>query len=126
MKAAVADRRIARRHSFKAPVRLRIWKSAIPEQRAESENLSEKGIFFLADSLLRLGTTVEILLKMPEENTGEPTAEWLCTGHVARVEPSNSSRGKLGVCVQFDCYQIYGLRRPNNFEGREWRLHFAL
>ena len=109
MKVAVADRRATRRHSFKAPLRIRIGKSAIPEQRAESENLSEKGIFFATDSFLRLGTTVEILLKMPEEITGEPTTEWMRTGHVVRDEPSNFSRGKPGVGVQFDCYQIYGL-----------------
>lgn len=106
MNVAVADRRVTRRHSFKAPLRVRIWKSAIPERRAESENLSEKGIFFATDSLLRVGTTVEILLKMPEEITGEATTEWLCTGHVVRVEPINSLHGQLGVGVQFDSYQI--------------------
>jgi len=106
MKVAVADRRATRRHSFKASLRVRIWKSAFPELQAESQNLSEKGIFFATDSHLRMGTTVEILLRMPEEITGEPTTEWICTGHVVRVEPSNSSRGKLGVGVQFDCYQI--------------------
>jgi len=106
MSVALADRRITRRHSFKAPLRVRIWKSAIPEQRAESENISEKGIFFATDSPLSVGTTVEILLKMPEEITGEATGEWLCTGHVVRVEPINSSRGRLGIGVQFDCYQI--------------------
>ncbi len=68
--------------------------------------VAEKGIFFATDSLLRVGTAVEVLLKMPEEITGEPTTEWLCTGHVVRVEPVNSSRGKLGVGVQFDCHQI--------------------
>jgi PilZ domain len=106
MKVAIADRRVTRRYTFEAPLRVRIWKSDIPAQRAESENLSEKGIFFTTDSLLRVGAMVEILLEMPEEITDEPTIEWLCTGHVVRVEPLNSSRGKLGVGVQFDCYQI--------------------
>jgi len=106
MKIAAADRRVARRHYFKAPLRVRIWKSAIPEQSAESENLSEGGIFFATDSLFRRGTTVEILLRMPEEITGEPTTEWLCTGHVVRVNPAHSTPVKLGVGVQFDCYQI--------------------
>jgi len=104
MRVAAADRRITRRHNFKAPLRVRIWKSAIPEQRAELENLSEREIFFATDSLLRVGTTVEI--QMPKEITGEPTIEWLCIGHVVRVEPDNHLRGKLGVGVQFDCYQI--------------------
>jgi len=110
MNVAAADRRVTRRHSFKAPLRVRIWKSAISEERAESENLSEKGIFFATDSLLRVGTIVEILLKMPEQITGEATTERLCTGHVVRVEPRNSSQGKLGVGVEFHCYQISGAR----------------
>jgi hypothetical protein len=112
MKVSVSDRRVTRRHDFKAPLRLRIWKSAIPEQRAESENLSERGIFFRTDSLLRVGTAVQVLLKMPEEITGEPTTEWLCSGHVVRVEPVNSPSGKLGVGVQFDCYEISRPKTP--------------
>ncbi len=76
MKVATADRRVTRRYTFEAPFRVRIWKSDIPEHRAESENLSEKGIFFATDSLPRVGTTVEILLEMPEEINDEPTIEW--------------------------------------------------
>jgi hypothetical protein len=106
MNVAAAERRVARRHSFKAPLRVRIWKSAIPEQRAESENLSERGILFATDSHFGVGTAVEILLKMPEEITGEPATEWPCTGHVVRVEPVNYSRDKLHVGVQFDCCHI--------------------
>jgi Tfp pilus assembly protein PilZ len=106
MKVATSDRRIARRLSFQAPLRVRIWKSAVPEWRAESVDLSEKGIFFATDSLLRVGTQVEVLLKMPEEITGDPTTEWVCTGHVVRVEPVDSPGGRLGVGVQFDCYEI--------------------
>ncbi len=106
MKTATSDRHVARGHHFKAALRLRIWKSAIPEWGAESENLSEKGNSFATGSLLGVGTAVDVLLKMPEEITGEATTEWLCTGHVVGVEPVNSSRGKLGVGVQFHCYQI--------------------
>jgi len=83
MRAAVADRRVTRRHSFKAPLRVHIWKSVIPERRTESKNLSERGIFYKTDCLLRVGTTVEILLKMPEEIAAEATTEWPRTGRVA-------------------------------------------
>lgn len=64
------------------------------------------------DSLLRVGTTVEILLTMPEEITGERTTDWLCTGHVVRVEPVNSLRSKPGFGGQFDCYQILRAKTP--------------
>jgi PilZ domain-containing protein len=104
MKVAVSDRRLTVRHNFRTPIRIRLWKSAIPEERGESENLSEDGLLFATDSVIPVGTVLEILLKMPEMITGRPTTEWLCSGHVVRVEPIDSPRGKLGVGVQFDCY----------------------
>jgi Tfp pilus assembly protein PilZ len=106
MKIASSDRRLSRRVSFKTPLRVRLWKSTAPEQSAESLNLSQNGVFFATDSPIREGETVEILLKMPEEITEEPTTEWRCTGHVVRVEKVDSSRGKMGVGVQFDCYEV--------------------
>ena len=106
MKVQVSERSVTRLHSFKAPLRVRNGKSAIPEGRTQSEDLLEKEILFATDSLIHLGTTVEILLTMPEGFTGDLTTEWLCSGHVVRVEPDNSSPGKLGDGVQFDCSQI--------------------
>jgi len=111
MKIAVLDRRGALRHNFKVPLRVRICKSAIPEQRTNSENLSGRGIYFATDSPLCVGTAVEVLLKMPEEITGQPTTEWLCSGHVVRVEPFDSAKGRLGVGVKFDCYEISRVTR---------------
>lgn len=112
MKTSSSDRRVSRRLSFKTPLRVRIWKSTVPEQRAESLNLSQNGVYFATDSPIREGETVEILLKMPEEITDEPTTEWRCTGHVVRVERVDSSGGKLGIGVQFDCYEVSRAELP--------------
>jgi len=100
------DRRLAGRYKVKTPLRVRLWKSAVPEQPAESVNLSQRGIYFAIDSLLRQGETVEVLFNMPQEIIGEATSEWRCTGHVVRVESLKGSDGKLGVGVQFDCYEV--------------------
>ena len=43
---------------------------------------------------------------MPEIVLGEPASEWRCTGHVVRVEAIAATGGKLGVGVQFDCYEV--------------------
>jgi hypothetical protein len=43
---------------------------------------------------------------MPKEITGKPATEWRCTGRVVRLGPVDTPRGKLGVGVQFDCYEI--------------------
>jgi Tfp pilus assembly protein PilZ len=106
MAVYTSERRISPRHLLKTALRVRFWKSSSSEQRAESENLSETGTFFATDEPLAIGSAVEILLKMPEEVTGKPTTEWRCTGHVVRLEPVDTPRGKLGVGVKFDCYEI--------------------
>jgi hypothetical protein len=80
-----------------------VWKSLQPEQAGESVNVSQRGIYFATDSALREGETVEVLFNMPEEIIGESTSEWRCTGHVVRVEAIG---GKIGVGVQFDCYEV--------------------
>ncbi len=100
------DRRLAGRYKVKTPLRVRLWKSAVPEQTAESVNLSQRGIYFAIDSLLRQGETVEVSFNMPQEIIGEATSEWRCTGHVVRVESLKDPGGKLGVGVQFDCYEV--------------------
>ncbi len=106
------DRRFAERHNLKTALRVRVWKANVPEKRAVSLNLSQRGVFFVTDSSLAKGEIVEILLKMPEEITGEPTTEWRCTGHVVRVEPVDSPKGKLGVGVHFYCYDVSRPQQP--------------
>src|SRR5947209_9988678 len=125
MKIAALDRRLAMRHDLKVSLRVRVWKSEVPEQRTESLNLSAKGIFFATNSVLPIGEVVEVLLKMPEEITGEPTTEWLCAGHVVRVEAVDSPRGKLGVGVQFDCFEIpRRMWRPDLWRSKLRTVHF--
>jgi Tfp pilus assembly protein PilZ len=100
------DMRIAPRHNVKENLRVRIWKSETPEQSAESINLSEGGIFFVTDAVFQRGEEIEVFLQMPKEVTGEPATAWRCTGQVMRIQPMNSPRGKLGVGVRFDCYEV--------------------
>lgn len=102
----VRDRRITKRHVLKTPLRFRIRKSIIPEQRAETENLSERGVFFATKFPMIVGTAVDLLLKMPKEITGRKTTEWRCLGHVVRVVQQTFPELRLGVGVEFDYYEI--------------------
>jgi hypothetical protein len=117
MRIPRSDRRLSHRYNFKIPLRLRIWKSCEPEQSLESLNVSQNGVYFATNSPIREGEAVEILLSMPEMITNEPTTEWRCTGHVVRVDRVNSSDGKLGIGVQFDCYEV--ARMEELMSGRE-------
>ncbi|HKW62407.1 MAG TPA: PilZ domain-containing protein [Candidatus Acidoferrum sp.] len=107
------DRRSTQRHDIKTPLRVRVWKSGLPEERAESVNLSQCGIFFLTDTRLAEGEIIEVLLKMPEEVSGQPTNEWRCTGHVVRVEQVGSPQDKFGVGVHFYCYDASRFEQPD-------------
>lgn len=84
----------------------------MPEHRAVSMNLSERGVFFATDCPMRKGEMVELLFKMPEEITGMPATEWRCMGHVARVETVEPERGRLAVGVQFDFYEVPRPQQP--------------
>ena len=99
------DRRLSRRYSLKTALRVRVRRSDGGEQGAESENLSQRGVFFATDLPLSKGAALDLLVEMPEEVTGVAPAQWLCTGHVVRVVPWNSPRGANGVGVQFDFYK---------------------
>jgi hypothetical protein len=95
------DRRNVRRFQIKAALRVRVWKSLVPEHRAESVDLSERGIFFVTNTMIRKGQAVEILLKMPEEITGEPPTEWRCIGAAVRVNhgppPGTTTKDENGL-----------------------------
>ena len=110
------DKRICQRHDIKTDLRVRIWKSQIPEQRAESVNLSERGIFFVTDAAFQRGEAIEVFLQMPEEVTGEAATEWRCTGLVVHVQPVESPKGTLGVGVRFDCYEVSRSEAPDRPE----------
>jgi hypothetical protein len=115
------ERRLIRRHEIKTPLRIRLCKSNGPEQKAESLNLSEYGVYFATDSLLHEGQTVEIFLRMPQEVSGEESDEWRCTGRVVRVEQIESAFGQLGISVRFDCFEV--TRAEERRLAKDARLH---
>lgn len=103
-----SDRRTAPRHPLRVPLTVRLWKSPLPAQKSISRNLSTSGAQFPTQLPVALGTVVELWLKMPEEISGEETAEWRCSGHVVRIEEKTVFRNKkkAEVAIQFDCYEV--------------------
>jgi hypothetical protein len=101
-----ADRRLSFRHTLQIPLQVRIWKTKTPSQRALSENISTTGILFTATLPVEVGTVVEVVMKMPEQLTGESASLWRCSGHVVRVQPDANAPSKMHIGVQFDCYEI--------------------
>jgi hypothetical protein len=102
----LSDRRLAQRFHLNIPLYIRAWKSQAPEQKVESVNVSECGAYFETDTPPCEGAMIQIRLEMPNEITGNPTAEWRCTGKVTRIQSVNSSMHLLGVSIRFDYYEV--------------------
>jgi hypothetical protein len=100
------ERRLAERFDFRLSLRARIPKSAVPEQGAESLNVSTRGMCFETNLPLQKGTPVHLVFEMPEEISHRPRLEWRCTGHVVHVQPSSSPQRAICVGVAFDCYEV--------------------
>jgi hypothetical protein len=115
-----SDRRMARRHPLKTALRVRMSRSNAAERKAESEDLSQQGVFFNTDLPPSPGAEVDLLVDLPEEVTGVPASQWLCTGHVVRVVPAKMPEGPRRVGVQFDFYEVSRARRP------QWSMSVGL
>ena len=107
------ERRLAERFDLKIPLRVRIAKATALDHRAESMNISTRGIYFATDLPLCKGTPLHLVFEMPEQVTHKPTSEWHCTGHVVYVETNSSPQGETCVGVRFDCYEVLQLVRSS-------------
>jgi hypothetical protein len=119
------DRRLSLRHNVRTDLRLRMRKFDAAELRVQSENLSQRGVFFTTELPINKGASLDLLVEMPEEVTGVPPAQWLCTGHVVRIVPTET-QGKCGIGVQFDYYEVSRPERPRWAMGAHLRGPLAV
>ena len=96
----VGDRRDVLRCNVCIPLRFRAigLASTSSEYRTESLNISRRGVFFISHVKLRIGTPVEISLRLPREVTGLEAVDARCFGRVRHAR-------KLFV----DGYRGYGV-----------------
>ena len=63
------------------------------------ENISKSGILFECQPSLPEGKTVELILEMPEEISGQPNKHVICRGEVARTAPSDATTVMVGIAI---------------------------
>ncbi len=78
------ERRIGQRFDFNLPVSLRDVSSAI-EGLGFTQDLSSRGAFFFTDMAMKVGSEVELTLKMPSEITLGENMQVRCRGRVLRI-----------------------------------------
>jgi PilZ domain len=100
----LTDRRNETRVNVRIPLKFKlIGNQSAGEQVAESENLSQRGVFMWTAYPLKLGTQVELRLKMPSEISGIRSSEVNCTARVVRIGDGDSG-GLIGVGLRIERY----------------------
>ena len=93
---SIPERRKARRVALELPIKVRLWESAVPEQKVECLNISERGLYFASGTRFNAGERLELVLKMPEDIVGRENSNWLCVGQVVRTMRSTLLPWRLG------------------------------
>jgi PilZ domain len=101
-----SERRIDTRVNIAVPLRFRALNNpGSAEQKAESENISQRGLFFLTNVALKVGTPVEVSLRLPQEVAGKVASDVRCVARVVHVRPNSGSGGMLGIGLHIERYE---------------------
>jgi hypothetical protein len=100
------ERRIDTRINVRVPLRFRALNNpGSPEQTAESENISQRGICFATTVPLQVGTPLEVSIRMPQELAGKTSSDVKCVARVVHVQPNAFFGGKAGIGLHIERYE---------------------
>jgi hypothetical protein len=100
------ERRIDTRVNVRVPLRFRVLdNSESIEQTAESENISQRGMYFTTSFPLKVGMPVEVSLRMPQELTGKLSSDVKCMARVVHVHANSLLGGKAGIGLHIERYE---------------------
>ncbi len=105
MAEAQQDKRSTRRFALRLPVTVSAPTDGLPEQAAQTRDVSARGICFYVDSAIAAGSAIEFTLTLPPEITLTESIRVSCKGKVVRVDEGNPS-GKLAVAAVIDEYEF--------------------
>ena len=92
------------------PIHFRpVLNSANHEEKAQSLNISRRGVYISTALPVTMGMAVELQFTMPEEITGKPERAWRCVGRIVRVDKRGRLWGRRGIGIQFDYYELVPL-----------------
>lgn len=97
------DRREARRFTMTLPLRVRTPGDKGEEFAARTRDVSFRGLYFLVDADLKLGSEIEFVLVLPGQVTLSSDVHIRCYGQVVRVEEQN---GQHGVAARIERYEF--------------------
>ena len=76
------------------------------ETMAEAANISARGMFFMAQERLEVGTAIELVFRLPRRVIGVEGVWLRCAAEVIRVE-AGMPEGKFGIAAQIKGYEVF-------------------
>jgi hypothetical protein len=106
------ERRVDPRVNIAVSLRFRALNNpGATEQAAESENISQRGVYFLTSVPLKIGTPVEVSLRMPPALAGVSSSDVRCVARVVHIRENAALGGKLGIGVHIERYEAAAAMR---------------
>lgn len=101
------ERRAAQRFDMRLPVIVRAEAGAArAEVVAETRDVSSRGLYFIVERDLTLGSPLEAVLTLPAEVTRMGPVRIRCQGRIVRVEEKPTAEGKIGIAAAIDRYEF--------------------
>ena len=100
------ERRTDTRMNIRVPLQFRsLDPPNLAGQIAESENISQRGIYFETATPLKIGTPLEVSLRMPRELAGKFVSDVRCIARVVHVRANAQGGAKSGVGLHIERYE---------------------
>jgi hypothetical protein len=103
-----SDRREARRFVMTLPVRVMAKEASGQELKAQTRDVSYRGLYFLTESPFDYGSEIDFIITLPEQMITTGDVNIRCHGRVVRVVPNDG--GKTGIAAKIDRYEFVPLR----------------
>jgi len=104
----LSDRREARRFAMNLPVRVLAQDASGTELKANTRDVSYRGLYFLSDARFENGSEIDFILTLPQQIISAGDVNIRCHGRVVRVE--SDENGLTGIAAKIEKYEFIPVR----------------
>jgi hypothetical protein len=104
----LSDRREARRFAMNLPVRVLTQDASGGELKANTRDVSYRGLYFLSDARFENGSEIDFILTLPQQIISAGDVNIRCHGRVVRVESDDN--GRTGIAAKIEKYEFIPVR----------------
>ena len=104
----LSDRREARRFSMNLPVRVLLNDANGPELKANTRDVSYRGLYFVAEAPFEKGNEIDFILTLPAQIISAGDVNIRCHGRIVRVQAED--QGRTGIAAKIEKYEFIPAR----------------